>query len=205
MHPLSIFNKLTGSRCTFSDKVKRKLSRLRWTSGKFTALTFSSNTFQIFQIRKVPSSHHKSNLMRHVLFSSTLIWNPGKSRTRFHLSVLTGQVLAYSDSYRAAWPTLKKKRMDYDSCKVLKFPTPGQSRRRERSTKAAWYIHTNFRLWPLLLRSLFMNIISSSKIRATCLMSSSICVETGITGSTEDLIIPNWYFTLQTFTQICLP
>lgn len=186
--------------------MKRKLSRLRRTSGQFTALSFSSNTFQIFQIQKVPCSHHKCNLMWHVLFSSMLMWNQSKSRTRFHLSFLSGQVLACSDSFRAAWPKLKRKRMDYDSCKVLKFHTPGQSRKCERSSKVAWYIHTNFRLWPFLLRSLFMNIIiSSCKIRATCLMSSTICVETEITGSADDLIIPNWYFTLQTFTQICLP
>lgn len=140
------------------------------------------------------------------VFSRTLTWNPGKSRSRFHLSLVTGRVLACSDSYRAAWPTLKRKRMDYDSFTVLKFQTPGQPWRCECSSKVTWYIHTNSRLWPLLLRSLFMNmIISSCKISATYLMSSYICVETEITGSAEDFIIPNWYFTLQTFTQICLP
>lgn len=127
--------------------------------------------------------------------SSTQTWNEGKSRSRVHLSVLTGRVLACSDSYRAAWPTLKRKKMDYDSFTVLKFPTLGQPWRCERSSKVAWYIHTNPRLWPLLLRSLFMNIIiSSCKIRATCPMSSSICVETKITGSVADFIIPKCSF-----------
>lgn len=102
-----------------------------------------------------------------------LTWNPDISRRRFHLSVLTGRVLACSDSYWAA--TLKRKRMDSDSFTVLKFHTLGQPWRWERSSKVAWYIHTNSRLWPLLLRSLFMNIIiSSCKIRGTCLMSFSI-------------------------------
>lgn len=129
----------------------------------------------------------------------------GQSRSRFHLSVLTGWALACSNGYRAALPILKRKRMDYDSFTVLKFLTLGQPWRCACSSRVARYIHTNSRQWPLLLRSLFMNvIISSCKVRVTCLIPSSICVETEITGNQVNFIIPNWYFTVQTFTQICL-
>lgn len=181
---VNIQRKPTGSHCAYIDK-EEKVSR--YSSGEHPACLQHSICPEV---PSKPCSYRKC---------PPAITNPTLCGTC--LSLLTERFLACFNSYRAARPMPKRRRMDCDSFTVLKFPTPGQWWRCAQSSKVAWYIHTNSRLWPLLLSSSFMNIIiSSCKIRVTCLIPSSICVEKEIRGSPENLIIPNWYFTLQTFT-----